>query len=280
MKKVENLKDAKKAIKNIDVQGAKEIAIFSLKFLKQVAKKHGFSKKFEKTSNELEKTRPTAVVLHNCMKIVKNDKTIESIENLIKMLESVDDDIIRNGLEIFGKKQYTILTHCHSSEAISLIKGINEKSDIDIFVTQTDPLEQGVKTAKELKKFGMHVTLIIDSAVGHFMPEIDAVIVGTDSLRKEGVVNKIGTKLYAIAAKEHGKPFYIAGNTMKLDKRKKFRIEERSKKEVLDELITPSKLKGIEIKNPAFDITPWKYITKVITEKGNYGPDEIKNMLR
>jgi len=281
MSRDSKLEKTVKAIKNVKVQGAKEIAIYALKFLRYFCKKNGFGLKFEIAAKVLEDARPTAVVLHNCIEILKKEKKLRTIDRLLKQLDNMTKEIAVNGLKLFKKKKYTILTHCHSGEALAVIKTLKRKDKkISIIATETDPLEQGVKTARELARARIPVTLIIDSAVGYFIPDVDAVIVGTDAMRKEGVVNKIGTMLYATAAKEHKKPFYVAGNTLKIDKRKKFKIEQRPVKEVYRELIKPGKLKGVKIRNPAFDITPWKFVSKVITERGVYTPTQIKKMLR
>lgn len=268
-------------IRSLEVQGAKEIAVYSLKFLRKLAKKRGFGRELNRAMDELEHARPTAVVLHNCLRIIRISKSLKTIDALIYHLEKIDEEIAINGLKLLRGGGYNILTHCHSGEALAVIKMLKRKRKrIRVVATETDPLEQGVKTSKELARARIPVTLVVDSSVGYFMPEIDIVIVGTDAMRKEGVVNKIGTKLYAIAAKAHGKPFYVAGNLFKLDKRKEFKIEHRSPKEVYKELVKPGRLKGVKIKNPAFDVTPWEYVTKVITEDGVFTPAQIKRMLK
>ena len=168
------------------------------------------------------------------------------------------------------------MTHCHSGEALSVIKQAwKEKKKIKVYATETRPKEQGIKTANELSKLGIPVILIIDSAIGFFIKDVDIVIVGSDAIRKEGFVNKIGTYPLALVAKKHNKPFYVVGNTLKLDKRKKLIIEERSPDEIYKE-----KIKTLEIKNPAFDLIPWKYVKRIITEKGVMTPVNIKNMLK
>ncbi len=278
---ISNLSKAVKKLETVDIQGATEIAIFSLKTLRRIVKRKGFGKEFNEASRKLERARPTAVVLHNCLNILKREKTIDSINRLIETLETSDEKISENGIKCFGKKSYRLLTHCHSSEAIAMIKGLKNKGkNLSVIVTQTDPLEQGIKTAKELSGQKIPTTLIIDSAVGHFINDIDAFVFGTDAIRKEGIVNKIGTKLYAIAAKENKKPVYIVGNNLKLDRRREFEMEQRSPNEIKRELSRPYDLRGIVIKNPAFDITPWKYVTRVITEEGVFTPSQIQRMLR
>lgn len=265
-------------IKSLRIQGAKEIALESLKFLKNYARKNGFGKYFLSVCKKLENARPTAVVLHNCLEIIRKERNISAIDRLLQQLRDANQKIAFIGSSII-KKNSVIMTHCHSSEALALIKSARNKK-IRIIAPETDPVEQGVKTAKELAAAKIQVTLITDNAVAHFVPEIDAIIIGADALRKEGVVNKTGTLNLALAAKEYKKPFYIVADTLKLDTRKKFEIEERPTKEVYHELLHPGRLKGIKLRNPAFDIVPWKFVTAVITEKGIFIPQKITRMIR
>jgi methylthioribose-1-phosphate isomerase len=106
------------------------------------------------------------------------------------------------------------------------------------------------------------------------MPRTDLVLVGADALRREGVVNKIGTYMLALTAVAHRKPFYVAASSFKLDRRKKFVIEERPTTEIYH------RLKGVRIRNPAFDLTPWPLVKAVITDKGIFKPREIVRILR
>jgi ribose 1,5-bisphosphate isomerase len=277
---MDNVEKIVENIKSVKVQGAKQIAVYALKFLRKFCKKNGFGLKFEVAAKILEDARPTAVVLHNCLEILKKDRKLKTIDKLIKQLNDATKKIAKKGSKII-KNNYKIMTHCHSGEALAVIKQAwKEGKKISVIATETDPLEQGVKTAKELAKLKIPVTLITDNAVGYFMKEVDCVLVGSDALRVNGVVNKVGTSLLALAAKENKKPFYVAANLLKLDRRKKFVIEERPAKEVYQELLQPGKLKGIKIRNPAFDLTNWKFVTAVITEKGILKPEKIVRMIR
>lgn len=251
-----------KDIRSVKIQGAKEIAIESLKFLKVYGKTYGFKKRFELACRKLEEARPTAVVLHNCLEILLKDRREETIDRLINELNQATEKLSYIGSKLI-KNNSTILTHCHSGEALSVIKRAwKDGKKIRVFATLTEPLFQGIETAKELAKEKIPVTLIADPAVGFFMKDIDMVIVGSDAIRKEGVVNKIGTYLFSIAAKYHKKPFYVVGSTFKFDRRKKLIIEERPPEEIY------KGLKGVEKRNPAFDLVPWENITAIITEKG------------
>ncbi len=271
----ESLKDLLKKLKSLEIQGAKEIAIHSLKFLRKLAKEKGFGKEFNQAAKKIEKARPTAVVLHNCLEIIKKEKKIKTINKLLRKLNQSTKEIAKRGSTLI-KNNYVIMTHCHSGEALSVIKQAwKQGKKITVYATETRPKEQGVKTAKELSKLGIHVILIVDDAVEFFIKDVDIVMVGSDAIRKEGIVNKIGTYTMAIVAKEHKKPFYVVGNTLKLDKRKKLVIEERDPHEIYVEHI-----KTLEIRNPAFDVTPWKYTKRVVTEKGIMTPGNIKRLLK
>ena len=268
----ETLGDIVKRIKSLEIQGAKEIAVESLKFLRKFAKKKGFGKGFDKACKKLEEARPTAVVLHNCLVILKRDKEVKTISKLLRQLNEATKKIGIKGGHLI-KNGYSIMTHCHSGEAMAVIKQAwKDKKKISVYATETEPKKQGIITAKELTKMGIPTTLIVDSAIEFFIKDVDIVIVGADAIRKEGVVNKIGTYPMAVVAWEHKKPFYVVANTLKLDRRKKLIIEERPASEVYRD--------GIAVRNPAFDVTPWKYIKRVVTEKGVLTPGNVLRMLK
>ncbi|MEM7819458.1 MAG: hypothetical protein QXD48_01375 [Candidatus Aenigmatarchaeota archaeon] len=261
-----------KDIKEMRIQSANTIAIESLKYLKKIANKYDFGKKFYYVSKKLEDARPTAVGLHNCLEIIKKEKNIATIDNLINKLSNAPTIIAKNASMIFPKnRKVTILTHCHSTNVVkTIIK--NKKYVKSVFVTETRPRDQGLLTAKDLLKKKIPVEYMIDSAIGYYINQIDFVLVGADALRKEGLINKIGTYPIAVVAKENKKPFYVVTSTFTLDKRNKFIIEERPKSE-----ITNKHISGAKLHNPAFDITPWKYVSLIITEKGIHKPDKIIN---
>ena len=271
----ESLKDFVTKIKSLEIQGAKEIAIESLKFLRKLSKEKGFGRDFEKASKKIEEARPTAVVLHNCLEILRKDKRLETINKLLRRINQSTSEIAKRGSRLI-KDGYKIMTHCHSGEACAVIEQAwKEGKKITVYATETEPKHQGIKTARELAEKKMSVILIADSAIEFFIKDVDIAMVGCDAIRKEGIVNKIGTYPMAVVAREHKKPFYVVGNTLKLDKRKKLIIEERSPNEIYRE-----HMKTLEVKNPAFDLTPWKFVNRVVTEKGILTPGNILRMLR
>jgi len=267
------MKNIFQRIKDLEVQGATNIAIESLKYLKKFAKDNGFGYSFNRECEKLLRTRPTGVALFNVIAELKKDKSIKRMDELLKKIGDDNKKISEIGLRIFSKNKNVVMTHCHSSEVVSLLKSAKKKID-RVIVTETRPRNQGLLTARELKEADIHVTFIIDSAVAYFMRDVDLVLVGSDSIRKEGIVNKIGTYTLAVAAGEQVIPFYVVASTLKYDRRKGIVIEERAPSEIC------KKVNNIMIRNPAFDITPWKYISGVITEDGIKKPREILEELR
>lgn len=262
----------------LHIQGAKQIAVESLKFLKQFAKQKGFGKAFDTACKKIEAARPTAVPLHNVIATVKKERNMKTFDRLLGQLQATTRRLAALGPKII-RPCWTIMTHCHSGEALTVIKAAwAAGKKIHVIATETEPIEQGIRTVKELRAARIPVTLITDAAAGFFMPSCDAVIVGCDALRmKEGLINKTGTYPMALLARAHKKPFYTVASTFKLDTRKKFEIEERPPKEVYREL---AELHGAAVRNPAFDITPWSLITRVISEKGVMTPGNVKRLLR
>jgi len=261
-------------IKSVKIQGAINIAKESLKYLKKYARVYGFGKNFYTEARKIEKIRPTAVVLHNALEELLKNPSFEKIEELLQKLEEINERVSIVSQKIIPKKA-SILTHCHSSEVVSsIIKAKKLGKRIKVYATKTEPLHQGLITVKELADAKIDVTLINDNAAGYFIKNVNLVLVGTDAIRREGIVNKTGTSMIAVVAKENSIPFYSIGSYFKLDKRRDFVIEQRPWKEVIER-----KIRGVKVKNPAFDITPWKYVSGVVLEDGIYKPREIMRLL-
>jgi methylthioribose-1-phosphate isomerase len=179
----------------------------------------------------------------------------------------------------------TILTHCNTGvlatagygTALGVIKAAKEQGKrIHVLATETRPLLQGARlTAWELRQEGIPVTLITDSMAGHFMSQggVSCVIVGADRIAANGdAANKIGTYTLAVLARENGIPFYVAAPISSIDlslpSGEQIPIEQRSPEEVTHIQGVPIAPKGVAVANPAFDVTPHRYISAIITEKG------------
>ncbi len=179
----------------------------------------------------------------------------------------------------------TVLTHCNAGAlatagygtALGVVRAAVEAGkNIDVFADETRPFLQGARlTAWELQRDGIRATVITDNMAGHFLHagRIGCVIVGADRIAANGdVANKIGTYGVAVLAKENNIPFYVAAPTSTLDLTlpdgTHIPIEERSAAEVTHVQGVRMAPDGIEVRNPAFDVTPNRYVTAIITEKG------------
>ncbi|MEK7432403.1 MAG: S-methyl-5-thioribose-1-phosphate isomerase [Cyanobacteriota bacterium] len=304
------------AIKKLKIRGAPAIGIAGGMALALHMTKTDFSN-FEEFNNELKKvsdylksTRPTAVnlfwVIDRINKLIEDNKTL-SIEKLkeiigIEALKIANEDekmckaIGEYGIEIVPNNS-TILTHCNTGAlatygygtALGIIREANQQNkNIKVFADETRPLLQGARlTTWELMRENIPVTLITDSMAGYFMNkgEIDLVIVGADRIAKNGdTANKIGTYSVAVLAKENNIPFYVAAPTSTIDlsiaSGNEIVIEERNPEEITfwgDRKIAPD---GVKVANPSFDVTPSRYITAIITEKGIIRPNYNDNLLK
>jgi ribose 1,5-bisphosphate isomerase len=258
-------------LRSLEIQSASTIALESMEHLMVFSKKHGFGKDFDSECVKLLDARPTAVVLYNAVQRIRRKKAPGEIRKIIKELENARQRVAANSSKVFLRKT-TVMTHCHSTfEIAALVK--NRKRIREVIVTETRPRNQGIRTARELLAKKIRVTFIVDAAISDEISRADIVMVGADALRKEGVVNKVGTHPMALVARENRKPFYVITSTFAVDRRKKFVMERRPPEEIV-------KIKGAAVDNPAFDITPWKYVTAVVTEDGILKPARIKRMIK
>jgi methylthioribose-1-phosphate isomerase len=189
----------------------------------------------------------------------------------------------------------TILTHCNTGTmatvsygtALGVIRSaVAQGKKVKVIATETRPRLQGARiTVYEALSDKIPTTLIVDSAVGITMSRgmVGKVIVGADRLTRTAVANKVGTFMIALAARHHGIPFYVAAPATTLDlaaESASISIEERDPKEVTEiggRRITP---RGVNVFNPAFDLTPLELVTAVITDKGVFSKEQIKNMVQ
>ncbi len=305
------------AIKNLRVRGAPAIgdsaaigiAVIANKFNCQNDHYDEFLSEFTKVKNYLASSRPTAVNLFwalDCMaEVVKNnsDKTVPEIKAaLIKKAEQIRTDDIEmsraigeHGLALF-KDGDGILTHCNAGELATVKYGTalapihlgREKGyNFKVYSDETRPLLQGARlTAFELFEDGIDVTVMCDNMASRAMKEgkINAVIVGADRIAANGdVCNKIGTSGVAILAKHYGIPFYVAAPTSTIDMAtasgNDIPIEERNPDEVTEmHYVKRMAPVGVNVYNPAFDVTDAELVTGIITELGVAYPPYSKSL--
>jgi len=289
------------AIRTLVVRGAPAIGVsgafgLALAVLQSNAKeKDQLIKDLEVAKKILFETRPTAINLswglNKIMKIAEQCKTVSEIRDSVisKAKEMAEDDIRINkkigkkGAELFQNND-TIMTHCNAGAlatvgygtALGVIRATKDKGkNIKVIATETRPIQQGSRlTAFELKHDGIDVSLIPDTAVGYTMANglVNGVVVGADRILHTGhVFNKIGTYQVATMAKQHNIPFYVAAPLSTFDLESKPEdviIEQRKASEVTgigDKKTAPD---GIDVINPAFDMTPPELISGIITENG------------
>ena len=298
-------KGVAKAIKDMVVRGAPAIGVsaamgMAIGALKIKTKdKKVFKREYNKVARHMAATRPTAVNLFWAIKRMGRvmEANLDSLpipelkERLIEEAKIIHDDDIEINT-VMGKKggrllrnNSTVLTHCNAGAlatagygtALGVIRGaIAAGKNIKVFADETRPFLQGSRlTAWELQKDNIDVTLITDNMAGDMMKKglIDAVVVGSDRIAANGdVCNKIGTYSVAVLAHAHKIPFYVAAPTSTIDfnikNGKDIPIEERDIKEVTHingKRVAPM---GIEIRNPAFDVTPARLVNAIVTERG------------
>lgn len=299
-----DLGSAAMAIKEMAVRGAPAIGIAAAFAVAQEARKikaeemDRFLKELDEICRLLASTRPTAVnlfwAIRRMKRVTENNRSLP-VEKVKRLLEAearrmLEEDIEanvamgRHGERVI-KDGDTVLTHCNAGAlatggfgtALGVIRAAwANRKKIRVYADETRPLLQGARlTAWELSKENIPVTIITDNAAGFLMSrgEIDLVIVGADRVAANGdAANKIGTYSLAVLAVEHGIPFYVAAPTSTIDisipSGESIPIEERSPLEVTQingRWIAPQ---GVRAINLAFDVTPNRLISGIITEKG------------
>jgi methylthioribose-1-phosphate isomerase len=304
-----------RGIKELWVRGAPAIGVSAAMGLalgaRQVAANSfdEFWPKFEEICSFMATTRPTAVNLFWAIERIKKfvqankDKKIDEIRELLvqESQRMHDEDIATNRRiggygSIFISDNDNVITHCNAGSLATAGYGtaegvmraaVEEGKKIHVFVDETRPVLQGARlTAWELMEEKIPCTLITDNMAGYFMYHdmVDLAVVGADRITLNGdVANKIGTYSLAVLCKEHGIPFYVAAPLSTIDFTMEsgylIPIEERNPQEVTHVFgkvqIAPD---GVKVANPAFDVTPARYISAIITELGAFHPKDIHKL--
>ncbi|ADD02690.1 translation initiation factor, aIF-2BI family [Thermoanaerobacter italicus Ab9] len=309
-------RDVNFAIKEMVVRGAPAIGaaaaygvvLAAKEFLKE--DREIFFKKMEEALEVLINSRPTAVNLmwavKRMKKVIEKNKELELID-IYQALKKEADSIYLEDIEInkkiakFGneviKENAVILTHCNTGAlatvgygtALGVIREAHYSGkNIFVYADETRPRLQGSKlTAWELVQEGIPAKLIADSVAATLIRDgkIDVILVGADRIALNGdTANKIGTFMLSVIAKVYNVPFYVVAPTSTIDfeieSGKEIVIEERSPEEITHINGVRIAPEGIEVYNPAFDVTPHENITGIITEKGIIRPPFKENILK
>ncbi len=287
--------DVADAIKTMVIRGAPAIGVAAAM---GVALGVAAGADFETVCATLAKTRPTAVNLFWAIErmrrlygslngAAREETTRRMIEEAQRIrLEDIAicQAIGKNGADLVPDGK-TVLTHCNAGAlatagygtALGVIRAaVSAGKNIDVLADETRPFLQGSRlTAWELQHDGIPVKLITDNMAGHFLHSgrIGCVVVGADRIAANGdVANKIGTYSVAVLAKENGVPFYVAAPVSTLDlslpSGDQIPIEQRASSEVTHVFGVPIAPEEMGAENPAFDVTPARYVTAIITERG------------
>ncbi len=304
-----------RAVRNMNIRGAPAIGVAAALGIalgcRQMQTKNSrvFRSRFERICQTMAQTRPTAVnlfwsiqrmrkVMASCDGLTPREAGSRLLVEAQKIFEEdiqINLQIGTNGADLIPLGA-TVLTHCNAGSlatagygtALGVIWAAWERGNpLRVMVCETRPFLQGARlTTWELTKMGIPHTLITDSMAGHFMQkdEIQLVLVGADRIAINGdAANKIGTYTLSVLAREHGIPFYIAAPTTTIDPSidcgGRIPIEERDPCEVTHIRGKPVSPRGTPARNPAFDVTPAKNITAIITERGVSRPPFEKTLL-
>lgn len=289
------------AIRSMVIRGAPAIGVAAAMGVAlgvQQAAPESLDQQFEKICSTLAGTRPTAVNLfwaidrmkrlfaglrHLPLDEIRNRLIAEAQQIRLEDI-AICETIGRNGADLVPDGK-TVLTHCNAGAlatagygtALGVIRAaVSSGKKIDVFADETRPFMQGSRlTVWELNEDGIPATLITDNMAGHFLHSgrIGCVVVGADRIAANGdTANKIGTYSVAVLAKENNVPFFVAAPISTLDltlpSGDLIPIEERAPEEVTHIHGVPLAPNGIAARNPAFDVTPHRYITAIITERG------------
>ncbi len=292
-------REVAEAIRNMTIRGAPAIGVAAaMGVALGVARSADPEADFETICATLAATRPTAVNLFWALERMRRvyaglragpleELRRRLIEEAVRMRAediAANETMGRHGAPLIPDGK-TVLTHCNAGAlatagygtALGVIRAaVAAGKKIDVMADETRPFLQGARlTAWELAHDGIPVTVITDNMAGHFLRSgrIGCVIVGADRIAANGdVANKIGTYPLAVLAHENQVPFYVAAPISTLDltlaSGEEIPIEQRAPVEVTHVYGVPVTPEGVAVENPAFDVTPHRYVTAIITERG------------
>ncbi len=303
---VKQILDIEKDIKDLNIQGATNVAIATIEGMKifieesNISDKEAFYTELKRVGEKLANARENEPLARNGIKFVghmfkEKITDLQSLDDMKQHLMNFCDQYLfkisdskRSIIELgvpYVRHFENILTHCHSSTAIAIIKEMaRDRSSFDVVCTETRPLFQGHKTAKNLLEAGISTTMIADSAaesfvIGRGSIPIDAVFIGCDQITLDGsCINKIGSWGIAMAAHWATQNLYVVSPLLKVEpniKMQDIEIEIREDKELW--LDAPE---GLHMYNPAFEIVDKKLITGFMTEFGIIKPNEIEDIVK
>jgi methylthioribose-1-phosphate isomerase len=312
---IRDIKVLGEAIQKLRIRGAPAIGIagaMGVALAAQVyrgSERKGLIRNVKESIKFLRMTRPTAVNLFWALD--RMEKVLDSVAD--EPVDEIQERLLQEAMTILEEdrqvcrrmghhgaslipEEATVLTHCNAGglatadygTALGVIYAAVEMGKrVKVYVDETRPLLQGSRlSAWELIQSGIDVTVICDSAAGFLMGQgrIDCILVGADRIAANGdVANKIGTYTLAVLAEKHDVPFYVVAPISTFDfilaSGDKIPIEERSGEEVVQGFGLKTGPEGVDVYNPAFDLTPHDFVTAFVTEKGVLHPPYEESLL-
>lgn len=293
-------KGATNDISTMHIRGAGMIARFTAETMQKLAEEYDgnnlneFKTILYQGVQKLIQTRPTAISLKNALRLILQESQWNTISDSKESIKNAAQKFIQNSLNAvtvigeYGSKlvkpSSTLLTHCNSAAALSVIlQAHREGKAIRVFATESRPWNQGYLTITKLAENDIDITLIVDSAVQYIIKDedINAVFIGADTVYSNGsVINKIGSAQIALMAHEAHIPFYVCAETYKFSLEsltgELVKIEERDPAEIVD----TKKFPKVKFRNPVFDITPAEYIEALVTENGIVAPSSAFEIIK
>lgn len=312
--KCDSVDDIVRAIKAMQIRGAPALGVAAamalaiVVFRSKARTKEKLLLELKRAASKVRRARPTAANLFaglgRVLEVTRAVKDVRGLRNAVvrEAKRIAEEDVETNkrmgeyGASLI-KNGDVVLTHCNTGALAAVDYGTAlgavrsawaQGKRIKVIATETRPRLQGSRlTAWELKRKGVPVTVIIDSMAGEVMRRrmVDLVMVGADRITSNGdVVNKVGTYTLAVLAKEHGIPFYSVAPTTTIDlitpSGDQVKIEHRDPREVMFVGKTRLVPKGVAVLNPAFDVTPARLVTAIVTERGIVRPSELRSLFK
>jgi len=278
-----DVKQTCKAIKELRIQGAENIATAALLAIKDTIQKskaktqEALLWELDLAKIQLINTRPTEPELRNYLNLffsyaeqenIKKQKLLQKINTLLQEKQEHTEKILFYGDSLI-QNHAKVYTHCYSGTVTAILKKANKRKHITVYNTETRPFLQGRITATELAKEAIPVHHFVDASMCTAIKEADIILIGADAITSEGVYNKVGSELLAILANHYHKPLYVCASLMKFDPHREI-IEEREAREVWKH---PPK--DIHIHNPVFEKIHLKHIKGIICEQGILRPKKF-----
>jgi ribose 1,5-bisphosphate isomerase len=265
------IRSAVKEIRADRDRGARQLALTALRALASVAQECT-GEELRDSCRALAMARPMMAALENAMawawsRYLDTADPAGAVQDAIEAIESAPD-----GMALAARKvipPHTLMTYGFSSSVVELLTRLKPRR---VIVSEVRPLGEGLRVARELVAASISMTLITEAQIALFVQEADAVVVGADTILPDGdLINRIGTRLLALAAKDADVPFYSASETMKVAAPSEplpFAPEEGDPKEVCAD-------KWLEVRNVRYEVTPARLVTAYVTEHGLLDPAEV-----